>query len=137
MEHAWNMEELYIALFQNCAAAAAACLLHVQQASLNHSLISVAMMSVCVIFTGLSVSVLPHTQVPSRDVLWRFGNTSAASTFYILSHIEHNSNMRKGDRVFQLGFGGGFKANSAAWTARKTIKQTHSCWLDEDLPLQE
>ena len=69
--------------------------------------------------------------VPSRATLHRFGNTSAASTWYILSHIEHYGRMSKGDRVFQLGFGGGFKANSAAWVARRAIKQSHTCWLDE------
>ncbi|KAK9791382.1 hypothetical protein WJX73_008524 [Symbiochloris irregularis] len=73
----------------------------------------------------------PKLMEPSRAVLWRFGNTSAASTWYILSHLEHNGTMKKGDRIFQLGFGGGFKACSASWTARKAIKQSHSCWLDD------
>ncbi len=40
---------------------------------------------------------------PSKDTLWRFGNTSAASTWYILSRIESSSGIRKGDRVWQLG----------------------------------
>ncbi|KAK9787114.1 hypothetical protein WJX73_004058 [Symbiochloris irregularis] len=69
--------------------------------------------------------------VPSRDVLHRFGNLSAASTWYILSHIEHYGTMKKGDRIFQLGFGGGFKANSAAWVARRNVTQSHTCWQDE------
>ncbi|KAK9787121.1 hypothetical protein WJX73_009970 [Symbiochloris irregularis] len=78
---------------------------------------------------------LKHTlneklMVPSRGVLWRFGNTSAASTWYILSHIEHHGGLRKGDRIFQLGFGGGFKAISASWRARRAIKQSHTCWPD-------
>ena len=40
---------------------------------------------------------------PSKDTLWRFGNTSAASTWYILGRIESSSGVRKGDRVWQLG----------------------------------
>lgn len=51
---------------------------------------------------------------------------------YILSHIEHFGKMRAGDRVFQLGFGGGFKCNSAVWRARRAVKQHHSCWVDDE-----
>lgn len=40
---------------------------------------------------------------PSKDTLFRFGNTSAASTWYILAGIEHKSGVKKGDRVWQLG----------------------------------
>ena len=49
---------------------------------------------------------LSNEQVqPSKDTLWRFGNTSAASTWYILSRIESTTGIRKGDRVWQLGCG--------------------------------
>ena len=41
---------------------------------------------------------------PSKDTLWRFGNTSAASTWYILSRIESSSGIKKGDRIWQLGY---------------------------------
>ena len=58
----------------------------------------------------------------------RFGNTSAASTWYILGCIESSAGVKKGDKIWQLGFGGGFKCNSAVWKARKAIKQDHSCW---------
>jgi len=40
---------------------------------------------------------------PSKDTLWRFGNTSAASTWYILGRIESTTGVRRGDRVWQLG----------------------------------
>ncbi|CAK0783411.1 hypothetical protein CVIRNUC_006610 [Coccomyxa viridis] len=65
---------------------------------------------------------------PSKDALYRFGNTSAASTWYILSNIEHTSGVRRGDRVWQLGFGGGFKCNSAVWKARRANNDQHPCW---------
>lgn len=39
----------------------------------------------------------------SKDTLWRFGNTSAASTWYIMSRIESTTGMRKGELVWQLG----------------------------------
>jgi 3-ketoacyl-CoA synthase len=65
---------------------------------------------------------------PSKDTLFRFGNTSAASTWYILANIEHTAGVKKGDRVWQLGFGGGFKCNSACWKALKTQRSAHPCW---------
>ena len=43
---------------------------------------------------------------PSKDTLFRFGNTSAASTWYILARIESSTGLRRGDRVWQLGEGG-------------------------------
>ena len=70
----------------------------------------------------------PEQVQPSKDALYRFGNTSAASTWYILSNIEHTSGVRRGDRVWQLGFGGGFKCNSAVWRARRTYRDAHACW---------
>jgi 3-ketoacyl-CoA synthase len=56
-------------------------------------------------------------------------DTTLFSLFrYILANIEHTSGLRKGDKIWQLGFGGGFKCNSAVWQARKNVKQLHSCW---------
>jgi 3-ketoacyl-CoA synthase len=51
----------------------------------------------------------PRMSQPTRDALYRFGNTSSASTFYVLSRIESSSGVRKGDRIWHLSFGGGFK----------------------------
>eukprot|EP00884_Botryococcus_braunii_P006528 jgi/Botrbrau1/15877/Bobra.40_1s0061.1 len=70
----------------------------------------------------------PKQVQPSKDTLYRFGNTSAASTWYILANIEHTTGIRKGERIWQLGFGGGFKCNSAVWKARRNVKQSHTCW---------
>lgn len=36
--------------------------------------------------------------------------------------------MKRGDRIWQLGFGGGFKCNSAVWKARRNISDQHPCW---------
>ena len=75
-----------------------------------------------------SLGLTSELAAPSKETLARFGNTSAASTWYILANIEHRRGVKKGDRVWQLGFGGGFKCNSACWKARSTQSDKHSCW---------
>ncbi|XP_042500289.1 3-ketoacyl-CoA synthase 6-like [Macadamia integrifolia] len=67
----------------------------------------------------------------SRMALHRFGNTSSSSLWYELAYIEAKGRMKKGDRVWQIAFGSGFKCNSAVWKCNRTIKvPTDSPWLD-------
>ncbi len=52
---------------------------------------------------------------------------------YVLSYIESHVGLQRGDRIWQMGFGSGFKCNSAVWRARRRIKQTHAAWEDFDV----
>ena len=42
--------------------------------------------------------------------------------------------VKRGDRVWQIAFGSGFKCNSAVWRARRAISTKHEAWLDRPHP---
>ncbi|KAK9841811.1 hypothetical protein WJX81_004571 [Elliptochloris bilobata] len=66
---------------------------------------------------------------PSFNSLYWYGNTSSASVWYALSYIEACQGVRAGETVWQVGFGSGFKCNSAVWKARRTIRDNrHAAW---------
>ncbi|KAI8023865.1 3-ketoacyl-CoA synthase 6 [Camellia lanceoleosa] len=67
----------------------------------------------------------------SRMMLHRFGNSSSSSLWYELSYIEAKGRMKKGDMVWQIAFGSGFKCYSAVWKCNRTIKTpTNGPWFD-------
>jgi len=42
--------------------------------------------------------------------------------------------VKRGDRVWQIAFGSGFKCNSAVWRARRAVHTQHEAWLDRPHP---
>ena len=61
--------------------------------------------------------------------MWRrFGNTSSSSIWYVLANIESRKGVRRGDRVWQIAFGSGFKCNSAVWRALRSVQADHEAW---------
>jgi len=58
-----------------------------------------------------------HHLEASRAVLHRYGNTSSSSIWYELAYLEKKGAIRKGQKIWQIAFGSGFKCNSAVWRA--------------------
>jgi 3-ketoacyl-CoA synthase len=55
----------------------------------------------------------------SRYVLHRYGNTSSASIWYEMERHFQHSGVAKGELIWQIAFGSGFKCNSAVWRSLK------------------
>ncbi|KAL4372592.1 hypothetical protein AHAS_Ahas06G0281200 [Arachis hypogaea] len=64
-----------------------------------------------------NLQLLPCHVEASRMTLHRFGNTSSSTIRYELAYIEAKGRMRRGNKVWQIAFGSGFKCNSAVWEA--------------------
>ncbi|VAI82412.1 unnamed protein product [Triticum turgidum subsp. durum] len=77
-----------------------------------------------------SLSLLDEHVEPSRMTLHKFGNTSSSSVWYELAYSEAKGRMRKGDRVWMIGFGSGYKCNSAVLKCIQPAKSADKAWQD-------
>nr|ACR15953.1 fatty acid elongase 1 [Lepidium campestre] len=78
-----------------------------------------------------NLGLLPIDVEASRSTLHRFGNTSSSSIWYELAYIEAKGRMEKGNKVWQIALGSGFKCNSAVWVALRNVKPSaNSPWED-------
>ncbi|KAM7251891.1 hypothetical protein ACFE04_023774 [Oxalis oulophora] len=67
----------------------------------------------------------------SRMTLYRFGNTSSSSVWYELCYLEAKKKLKKGDKIWQIAFGSGFKTNSAVWKCISDIDlEEENAWFD-------
>ena len=79
-----------------------------------------------------SLSLSDRDVEASKMTLYRYGNTSSSSTWYSLCYLEAKGRIKKGDKVFQLCFGSGFKCNSAVWKciSKNVSKDVSNAWSD-------
>ena len=85
-----------------------------------------------------SLRLSPDQTEASRMTLHRFGNTSSSSIWYELAYVESKGRVKRGDRVWQIAFGSGFKCNSAVWEAIRDVEpSSENPWDDciHDYPL--
>jgi 3-ketoacyl-CoA synthase len=65
---------------------------------------------------------------PSANTLYWYGNTSSSTVWYSFGFVESVQGVKRGELVWQIGFGSGFKCNSAVWRALRPIKADHTAW---------
>ena len=79
---------------------------------------------------GKALGLSPTQCLPMLAPFERYGNTSSSSTWYAWSFIETEQGVKKGDRLWQLAFGSGFKCCSATWTALRDCGEAHDAWTE-------
>ncbi|PRQ19885.1 putative very-long-chain 3-oxoacyl-CoA synthase [Rosa chinensis] len=129
----------------------------VEGVSLSRALLNVATKALKTNISSLGPLVLPHSEqlrfawsmIPvidgieqslklqkedgeaSRMTLHRFGNTSSSSIWYELCYLETKGRVKKGNKVWQIAFGSGFKCNTAVWRCISDVDPTkRNAWSD-------
>eukprot|EP00250_Pteridium_aquilinum_P035509 c9549_g1_i1 orf=700-1785(+) len=72
---------------------------------------------------GKNLGLSDYDLEPARMTLHRFGNTSSTGLWYAMAYLEAKGRLRKGDKVWQVGLGSGFKCNGAVWRVMRDIQK--------------
>ncbi|KAK6160793.1 hypothetical protein DH2020_004174 [Rehmannia glutinosa] len=76
---------------------------------------------------------------PARMSLNRFGNTSSSLVFYELAYFEAKKRAKRGDKMWMLAFGTGFKVGSLVWEwLQDSTQELDNPWMDciQDYPFK-
>lgn len=81
---------------------------------------------------GKNLRLTDYDLEPARMTLHRFGNTSSSGLWYAMSYCEAKERLKRGDKVWQVALGSGFKCNSVVWRVLRDVKPRAGCnpWLD-------
>ena len=75
--------------------------------------------------------------LPSFASLRDYGNTSSSTTWYSMAYLERFGMVKKGQRVMQVGAGGGMKGGVNVWRALRDTQSAHPAWMHADRPYRE
>ncbi|GBF90415.1 hypothetical protein Rsub_03411 [Raphidocelis subcapitata] len=75
--------------------------------------------------------------LPSFASLRDYGNTSSSTTWYSMGYLERFGLVKQGQRIMQVGAGGGMKGGVNIWVALRDTHDTHRAWIHIDRPYTE
>ncbi|KAH9295751.1 hypothetical protein KI387_039339 [Taxus chinensis] len=86
---------------------------------------------------GKNLKLTEYDTEPAHMTLHRFGNTSTSGLWYEMAYMEAKRRVKKGDRVWQIALGSGFKCNTVVWKVlKKPDPVEYNVWSDciDDYP---